>query len=370
MKTNAIIRIILWSLVILLLLAILGGGLLGGHVIRSFFRLFSDEDSGWETAIPSRIVDEATPVETMPPVKTLEPENSVTLPAADVRDIKIEWVSGKILIQPMDVEAITFSESDITDIKNALVWEHRNNTLSIAFCEDAAGNFIGFRNTANLSKDLTIYVPRDWTCDSLKIAAASATLEANDLRINEVELDTASGACKFDNCTVKELDLDTASGDIRFYGFLDILDCDAASASVYVPSRMDMDSMSGNLDITLPDEAGFIANVEGLSAHFSTDFETTTRNGSHVHGDGHCRISLSAMSGDVIIRKAGQAVAETVAATEIPGETTHHDHTDRCTTDPESCPDNNIHHDYSDGSPTHDTDHTTETTHHEVENHN
>ena len=33
MKTNAIIRIILWSLVILLLLAILGGGLLGGHVI-------------------------------------------------------------------------------------------------------------------------------------------------------------------------------------------------------------------------------------------------------------------------------------------------------------------------------------------------
>ena len=367
MKTNAIIRIILWSLVIFLLVAILCGVLLGHSILRSFFQLFSDEG-----AVPSRITEDVVATEV--PFHVTESEEIVRIPAEQIRDIEIQWVAGKILIQPMDIEEIKFSESTVADIKDTLVWKMHGNTLSIAFCEDAVGNFIGFRNTANLSKDLTLYVPRDWTCDSLKIAAASATLEANDLRINEVELDTASGACKFDNCIVKELDLDTASGDIRFYGFLDILDCDAASASVYailtnVPSRMDMDSMSGNLDITLPDGAGFIANVEGLSAHFSTDFETTTRNGSHVHGDGHCRISLSAMSGDVIIRKAAQAVAETVAATEIPGETTHHDHTDRCTTDPESCPDNNIHHDYSDGSPTHDTDHTTETTHHEETHH-
>lgn len=375
MKTNAIIRIIIWSLVILLLSAILAGGLLGGHVLRSVFRIFSGEDTTWVATTPARIDSGETPVETQLPVRPLEPENTLTLPATDIRNIEIEWVAGKILIQPMDVPEITFSESDVTDIKNALAWEHRNNTLSIYFCEDAIHNFIGFGNNTKLTKDLTIYVPKDWTCDSLEIDAASASLEVNDLTIREVDIDTASGACKFDNCSVKELDLDTASGDIRFYGFLDILDCDAASANFYailtnIPTRMDMDSMSGDLDITLPESAGFTASVEGLSAKFTSDFDTITRNGNHVHGDGHCRISVDAVSGDVTIRKAAEPpVAETIVPAEIPGENAHHEHTDSCTTDPDSCPDNNIHHDYSGDDIPAGTQSTHETTHHEEAHH-
>lgn len=374
MKTNAIIRIIVWSLVILLLVAILGGALLGRYTLRSFFRMVDRGESYVETFIPARLDEEAVPLETFVPVAPLNPEETVRLPAEQISDIEIEWAAGKILIQPIDTDEIQFSESDITDIKNALVWKQRGSKLSISFCEESVGNFINFGSNSNLTKDLTILVPRDWSCDTLEIDAASATLEVNDLTIQEVELDTASGSCKFDNCSIKELDLDTASGDIRFFGSLDILDCDAASASVYavltnVPTRMDLDSMSGDLDITLPEDAGFTANVEGLSADFSSDFDTTTRNGSHVHGDGHCRISVDAMSGDVIIRKAEQAVAETVIPTEIPSETQVHQHTEHCTTNPDSCPDNSIHHDYSPDETSTGAHSTHETTHHE-ENHN
>lgn len=347
MKTNAIIRIIIWSLVIVLLVAILGGVLQGRSTLRSLARLFEHEDPIVESFLPARNSGESSPDETVTPVQPLESEETVRIPAEQISDIEIEWAAGKILIQPIDTDEVQFSESDITDIKNALVWKQRGTTLSISFCEESAGNFINFGNSTNLTKDLTILIPNNWHLNSLEIDAASATLEVNDLRIDEVDIDTASGACKFDNCTVRELDLDTASGDVRFYGYLDILDCDAASASIYavltnVPTRIDLDSMSGDMDITLPTDAGFTASVEGLSADFTSEFETTNRNGSYVCGDGHCRISVDAMSGDVIIRKSTEVPPETVLPTEtLPN---HHEHTNQCTTDPNTCPDNTEHH--------------------------
>ena len=138
--------------------------------------------------------------------------------------------------------------------------------------------------------------------------AASAKLEVCDMHISDVDIDTASGICQFENCIVDTVDIDTASGDVTFEGSLNILDCDAASANVVAvlsntPSRMDMDSMSGNLDITLPADCGFTVSTEGLSTDFNSEFSTQMKNGNRVHGDGHCRIDVDAVSGDVTIRR-------------------------------------------------------------------
>ena len=139
--------------------------------------------------------------------------------------------------------------------------------------------------------------------------SASATLEVKDLTIRDVEVDSASGACQFDGCTLEQLDVDTASGDIRFQGRLDVLDCEGASASIYaaldnVPSRISVDTMSGDLDLTLPENAGYTLKLDAMSSEFDSDFETTLKNGQYISGDGSCRIDVSAMSGDVTIRKA------------------------------------------------------------------
>ena len=136
----------------------------------------------------------------------------------------------------------------------------------------------------------------------------AALLEVRDLTIREVDLDTASGECLFENCALEKLDLDTASGDLRITGTLNQLDCDAASASVYavlenVPTRIKMNSMSGDLDLTLPKDAGFTAEIDGMSSDFSSDFATSIQNGRHVCGNGSCQIQMDAMSGNAIIRK-------------------------------------------------------------------
>jgi len=301
MKTNAIIRIIIWSIVIVLLL-----GILISVLTFSLFRYKAD------SVIQNIAVDHGElRIEDVEPAATvyLDRDSDVSFDPAEVRKIEINWAAGSILLTPYDVEDIEISESDVSDPKYAMECYRSNDKLIINFSEENKHNF-GFGITINesLSKDLTILVPRDWELGALEINAASAKLEVCDMTIRDVDIDTASGVCEFENCAVDTIDLDTASGDVKFVGSLNILDCDAASANVVAilsntPSRMDMDSMSGDLDITLPPDCGFTVSTEGLNSDFSSDFSTTMKNGSHVYGDGYCRIDVDAMSGDVTIHK-------------------------------------------------------------------
>lgn len=287
MKRNAIVRIVLYSLIITILLTLLFFGL----GVRNLF--------GKRSTV--------TPVETVVSTLTespLESGNKLTFNPDSVQDLKIEWAAGSIAIFPADVEEITVFESDVSDSKYTMVCKTHGNTLILRFCDDNWEH--GFR-VKGISKDLTIMVPRNWQCSSLEIDAASASVEVNGLTIREVEFDGASGKCEFSNCTVDIMDLDTASGDIEFYGSLNILECDAASASftgvlTNHPTRLDMETMSGDLDITLPEDCGFTVNLDGLRTNFTSDYPTTVKNGDQVYGDGSCRINISAMSGDVCLR--------------------------------------------------------------------
>ena len=381
MKRNAIIRIIIWSLVIVLLLGIMGSIMLGMNWKRTHYAAAELETAptthpvytetfggtvmgtitealnirsspsteataiswldkgstvkiikqesvngiswgfidfptpGWIVMEYVDIVDTGASIEeTSVFVEIAEPGQKNSFHASEVTELEIEWVAGEILIQPGNTDQITVREDDVSDAKYAMVLNQKGDELKISFCEENVSSYFGVNTRSDLSKDLTITVPRDWVCESLSIDCASATVEVNDMTIREVDFDGASGTCEFENCTVDEMDIDTASGDIRFIGALDILDCDAASASVYAvlsntPSRLDMDSMSGDLDITLPGDAGFTVTLDGMTSDFSSDFETTVKNGNQVCGDGRCRINIDAMSGDVTIRKGESSTA-------------------------------------------------------------
>lgn len=319
MRTNAIIRIIIWSFVILVLLGIL--------LSVSAYGTFLTHRIKAAAEAPLFTESHETPMNRLPN------EETIIFSPDQIRELEIEWVSGSILIQPAEVEMITVSESDVADSKDAMLYKQKGEKLSIIFSEE--GNFSGFGLTinTNIRKDLTIFVPRDWECDTLEIDAAAATVEVNDLTIREVEFDGASGTCEFENCTVDTVDMDTASGDVTFSGALNILDFDGASANICAvltntPTRMDIDTMSGDLDITLPEDTGFAVNINALSGVFFTDFETTVNNGNHIHGDGRCRIDVNAMSGDLNILRADAAA---------------HHHDDSCNAADSTCPDKKHH---------------------------
>lgn len=289
MKSNAIVRIVLYSLAIIVLLGILITGItVGMFMVDTDFSIGgftvslggSDEING--TASSSGTVD-----------------------ADQINKISIDWAVGSVTLQPGDVENITFQETGSFDEDNAMIWNQSGKTLEIKFSKPRVFFGISYNGSA---KDLVITVPRDWNCTELELDAASATVWIKDLTVGTVDFDGASGTLTLENCAVDQLDIDTASGDVHFTGTLRELDCDAASADIVcvlenTPDRIDMDMASGDLDLTLPEDCGFTVSMDGLSTDFSSDFSTSSRNGSHIYGDGHCKITVDGMSGDVIIRK-------------------------------------------------------------------
>lgn len=275
MKTNAIVRIVIFSIVILVLLSILGMGI-AAKMLMADQITYND---GSEASSGSADAD-------------------------TIRKLSIDWISGSITICPADVTDITFTEQ--TDgTTDPMVFLQAGDTLNISYWKDQ--NRFPFGAIAD--KDLLIQVPRDWRCDALEIETASADVDAESLTIGKVEFDGASGEFDFRNCIVDSMDVDTASGDIRFNGSLNVLECDAASADCELvlrncPNRIDLDTASGDLDLTLPENCGFTANMDALSGRLESDFAVSRVDGNLISGDGSSRIDISAMSGDVYIRKS------------------------------------------------------------------
>lgn len=286
MKTNAIVRIILFSIAIFILLGILAVGL--GASLFSFDRFRS------ETAQTPENMTSSFPVD-----------------PGQIQNIKIQWTAGSITIQPSeDTDTIQVMESEPEKERDRMDCRISGNTLTIQFRETR--NSVFSFGTSIDAKDLVILVPAGWDCQNLEIEAASADVDIRDMTVNALELMAASSLCNLENCTVNELDVDAASGDLSFSGYLNTLEFDGASADcslklMQCPSHIDLDGMSGNLEITLPSDCGFTVDTEGLSNKFSTDFPTTTRDGAYVCGDGSCTMEIDALSGSVAIYDGGYA---------------------------------------------------------------
>ena len=366
MKSNAIIRIVIWSVVILVLLAVLIAGL-GSNLFTMFHGstdtvyhstdvVNSEPPAGQSDSLStdrSVSVVSQTSVYRMPntqsaSVGALNVGDNVVIdrseevgggswvhitspvdgwvnaeclklngvnqtgsagsadPAA-IQKIKIEWISGSVTVEPGDVQEITFGESGTATGKYEMVWKLSGDTLTIQYSKDSSTPGFGL-HIGDGRKDLSVTIPRNWVCNSLELETASADLTVRDVIIREMEIDSASGTAKFENCTVSSLDVDTASGDVTFTGSLNELDFEAASASFTgvldnIPDKVKMDSMSGDLTLTLPEDAGFTVSLDAMSSDFSSDFPTVKKNKDYVCGDGHCKIDVNAMSGDVAILK-------------------------------------------------------------------
>ena len=286
MRTNAIIRIIVWSIVILLLLGILGTVL----VFDSYS--FRHEDGSWTAPIVT------------PGSGEHRHDDHVLSQSEPITHIEIDWVAGSVTIVPGDTDRIRLSESGEFGTDDAMVYRQNGNKLTIEYQKQDV--YIGIYSTP--SKDLTITVPRDWEGIRISLDTASAQLRMTGITVREVELESASGTAVFEDCRIAELNMDTASGDLHYSGMLDVLECNAASSNVHAvlantPDRLIVEAMSGNVDITLPESSGFRAQVETLSGGFHSDFDCTHKNDSYIHGDGSCQMEINAISGDVHIRK-------------------------------------------------------------------
>lgn len=273
MKRNAIIRIILFSVIAFVLLCVL----LSGLGLSSFAK-----------PVSSQIVS----------VQSTGEEHEFA--PGEVSEIFISWASGDIDIQPADQDTVTVSEERSGG--SSMVVHHQGSTLEIEAGESKWG--IGFGKSTQ--KDLTVRVPRDWLCQRLEVSVASADVSVENMSVTSVALNTASGDCAFTDCAVEKMQVNTASGDLDYIGTLQRLEWKGASADCNLrlsdaPASIEMNTASGELNLFLPDNCGFTLDRSSLSGAFQSDFATTTENDKIVCGDGACQITFSSLSGNINI---------------------------------------------------------------------
>ena len=224
--------------------------------------------------------------------------------AVEIDRLRISWAAGKIVLVPTESDEISVTE-ELLDGDKTMVLKKDGSTLYVEFCEDGIALNFG---SNNLKKNLYIAVPQDWECKEQEIDAASATVQAEHLTIEEVESSTASGSHTFTECTVEKLKVETVSGNLDFTGSLDKLDFNGVSAQANLvlrnqPKSIKLESVSGDLNLTLPEGCGFTVDKDTVSGRVSSELETVEKNGKIVHGDGSCEIEVEGVSSSVYIRK-------------------------------------------------------------------
>ncbi len=255
MKSNAIIRIVLYSLVILLLSGIL---LLGLGIGQYSFQFRSESGT---------VVN-----------------GTASVSADSIRNLEIDWAAGDIHILTAQTEQITIQESGANDTRYQMTYDLQGDALKLSY----NASYIGFGSMP--SKDLTLTVPEDWKCEGL-------------------EIDGAALSIRISNLSVEELDLDGAANELNFTGKLGSADIDGASNKITLVcqdrlQQIDMDGVSCKLELTLPKDCGFQAELDGLSSAFRSDLPFTKRDGQYEYGDGYCKISADGISCQVTVKEA------------------------------------------------------------------
>lgn len=303
MKTSAIIRIVLFSLAIVILGSLLLGVLSIGRLATKL-----NESEFFKELNISEFLDDVID-EGSEDVHIISGEGKTAVFGSDeVDSLVIEWATGSIVIERGDTDTITISEDAVSNKRYEMEISRSGKTVEIQFCDDAI-SFVGITNIKAINKDLVITVPQQWEMRELEVDAASADLIVSDMTIQTADFNMASGEIRMHNCNVDKIDLDTASGDVEFSGTLNVLECDAASANCVIevfnaPNQINMQSASGNLELYLPEDCGFRCSMETLSGHFSSDFPTGNSDGLYIYGNGICQIDLEAMSGNIFIHKS------------------------------------------------------------------
>lgn len=274
MKTNALIRIVLWSIVLVILLGILATAL----GLRIYQKEYTYADLASVTPAESCIVA--------------------------ITELDISWASGTVTIEPGDVNGILLEETPVSNEAYAMVTSYDSEKLTVKYQNKSANQILG----SNLNKSLKVTIPRNWTGEKIEIKTASADLILRDLTLEKLELDTTSGNCTLENCVIVQTDFDSVSGSLEYTGKLWELEAETVSGNLTAqlektPISVDVKTVSGVLDLTLPESTGFTAKLDSRSGQFTSDFDTTTQNDRYLCGDGACEITVRTTSGDVRIQK-------------------------------------------------------------------
>ena len=227
---------------------------------------------------------------------------NVSFDASEVKKLHIEWVSGNVTLKTADQHNITFR----VDGDSALPFSYQlsGNELDLRYPADNA-----LWKPAWGSKNLTVTVPQSWYARETRIEVTSAVVEVDGLSTEELKLDTTSGPINASGLCCDQIIASTVSGNVILEGTAEELKLDTTSGRCQAEldervREIELDSVSGELELILPESLGFEAEVDTVSGSFRSDIPTTASSkGVYTCGNGECGISVDTVSGSITIQK-------------------------------------------------------------------
>jgi len=223
----------------------------------------------------------------------------------DVSNLEINWVAGTVEIRTYEGLGVSFEETSNQEIpsQDRLCYWQDGDTLKIEYTT------AGPRNLTVRQKKLVVNVPEELIQENIKVSVISADANIYNIAATNADFSAVSGDYHLYNFKSKEIKVDTVSGS--FYAenleFEDLIgeavsgDIDFAITSV--PQKIDLNTVSGSITLSLPQQAGFELTTSTVSGDLScqTEAKILSKN-KMIRGSEDIEIKLQTVSGDMELK--------------------------------------------------------------------
>lgn len=273
-----------------------------------------------------------------------------TYPGApqEIESIDIEWISGPVEIRscPGDTVHVTEYAKRPLDYGQQLEFTVDGRALRIRWTRERA-----FWKGIMLTKHLVVEIPSGMELEKVKLknvsgsvsaaelcgrelafSSTSGRVEAVGIAAGSLKLSSVSGAVRLEGVSAESLSVDTTSGraeavgieagkakfntvsgSLKVYGNAEKFALNTISGSIelkaeQLPEKAGLESVSGRVSLTLPENGGFTVKYNSMSGHFYSDFPLAgslgRKSGKGSYGSGDASVTLNTMSGGMELHKA------------------------------------------------------------------
>lgn len=225
--------------------------------------------------------------------------------------LDIDWISGEaeiLVTNDSDILVREQSERGIS-ASYAMVASEQGGVLTVRY---AADEFLSLPNLP--PKKLEVHLPRAVAenLTEVRLNSVSADFDVATLTVKEALIfDSVSGDLETDFITADSAEVNTVSGKIDLDGSFRQVTGSSTSGEIDLalrkcPDKIELTTVSGDVDLELPRNAGFTLDYSTVSGDLESDFPLTTeRNGGHIYGDGSGSITIDTTSGDLKVEELG-----------------------------------------------------------------
>lgn len=219
---------------------------------------------------------------------------SSSIPTDRLTSVEVDWIDGKLLILPCQdtYPSITEETEDGSELPESaqVRWKvDESGKLSIKYRKSSW--FFGFgRNDRN--KLLIVRIPEKMmdNLQKIDVDAVSTDVVITDVRATAIEVETTSGDLSVRGCAADTWTIDSVSGKIEL-------------VPIATPATVDVGSVSGDVTLTLPADAGFALEWETTSGRMNSDFPLSRQEELYTTGNAAARLTVETTSGNLNLKK-------------------------------------------------------------------